>query len=79
MSTVYSHSRMSSFENCPKQFHFRYVLKIPQETEGIEAFVGKRVHEVLERLYVFVDKGMVPSFEEHPEARVLRAGHFVAH
>lgn len=64
MSTIYSHSRMSSFENCPKQFHFRYVLKIPQETEGIEAFVGKRVHEVLERLYVFVDKGMVPSFEK---------------
>jgi putative RecB family exonuclease len=62
--TVYSHSRMSSFENCPKQFHFKYVLKIPQETEGIEAFVGKRVHEVLERLYVFVDQDMVPSLDK---------------
>ena len=33
MSPLYSHSRLSSFENCPKQFQFRYVLKIPSETE----------------------------------------------
>lgn len=64
MPTVYSHSRLSSFENCPKQFHFRYVLNVPQETEGVEAFVGKRVHEILERLYEFVDRGMVPSLEK---------------
>ena len=61
LPTVYSHSRMSSFENCPKQFHFRYVLKVPSESEGIEAFVGKRVHEVLERLYRFVDREQIPS------------------
>jgi putative RecB family exonuclease len=64
VSTVYSHSRLSSFEICPKQFHFRYVLMLPQESEGIEAFVGKRVHEVLERLYLFVDRGQVPSLEK---------------
>ena len=39
MPTVYSHSRLSSFENCKKQFHFRYVLEVPTDTEGIEAFV----------------------------------------
>jgi len=64
MSTLYSHSRLSSFENCKKQFHFRYVLKIPAETEGIEAFVGKRVHEVLERLYVFVGRDQIPPLEK---------------
>ena len=64
MPTIYSHSRLSSFENCPKQFHFRYVLKIPQESEGIEAFVGKRVHEVLERLHEFADRGMLPPLEK---------------
>ena len=58
---VYSHSRIKCFENCRKQFHFRYVLKLPQETEGIEAFVGKRVHEVLERLYIFVRQGLIPD------------------
>jgi putative RecB family exonuclease len=59
--TVYSHSRLSSFENCPKQFHYRYVERRAVDTEGIEAFVGKRVHEVLERLNQFVERGLVPS------------------
>lgn len=58
---IFSHSRLSSFENCPKQFHFRYVLKIATDTESIEAFLGKRVHEVLERLYRFVRDGQVPG------------------
>jgi putative RecB family exonuclease len=61
MTTLYSHSRLSTFETCRKKFHFRYVLQIPQETEGIEAYVGKRVHEVLERLYTFVAREQVPS------------------
>ena len=88
MSEVYSHSRLKCFENCRKQFHFRYVLRIPEETEGIEAFVGKRVHEVLERLYLFVGEGRLPSlpqvlrrYEEQWEAeyepgrvRVVRTG-----
>jgi putative RecB family exonuclease len=62
--TIYSHSRLGCFEKCPKQFHYRYVLEVPAETEGIEAFMGKRVHEVLERLYEFTGKGMVPSIEK---------------
>ncbi len=61
MATVYSHSRLSCFENCPKQFHYRYVEKRRVDTESIEAFVGKRVHEVLERLNHFLQRGMVPS------------------
>jgi len=62
--TVYSHSRLSSFEKCPKQFYYRYVLEIPAESEGIEAFMGKRVHEVLERLYEFAGRGQIPSLEQ---------------
>jgi putative RecB family exonuclease len=61
---LYSHSRLSCFENCPKQFHYRYVLRIPAETESIEAYLGKRVHEVLERLHRFVDRGLVPSLDK---------------
>lgn len=61
MADVYSHSRLSSFEDCPKKFQYRYVLKVPADSEGIEAFVGKRVHEVLERLYEFTSRGLVPS------------------
>ena len=66
MAEIYSHSRLSSFEDCPRKFQYRYVLKLPSDTEGIEAFVGKRVHEVLERLYRFAADGRVPSL-----ARVL--------
>ncbi len=61
MARVYSHSRLSCFENCPKQFQFRYVLRLPMETESIEAFLGKRVHAVLERLHRFVRRGRVPG------------------
>ena len=64
MAPLYSHSRLSSFENCRKQFEFRYILKIPSESESIEAFVGKRVHEILERLYLFVGRGQIPGVEK---------------
>jgi putative RecB family exonuclease len=63
---IYSHSRLASFENCPKKFQYRYVLRVPTETESIESFLGKRVHEVLERLYLFTTSGKLPSL-----ARVL--------
>jgi RecB family exonuclease len=77
VATLYSHSRISSFENCPRQFYFRYVEKIPVETESIEAFVGKRVHEVLERLNRFVERGQVPSLAKVIERfRALWDEHF---
>jgi len=49
--TVYSHSRLSSFENCPLQYRYRYIDRIRTGFESIEAFMGKRVHEVLEQVY----------------------------
>lgn len=77
MGTVYSHSRLSSFENCPRQFFYRYVEKLPVESESIEAFVGKRVHEVLERLNRFVERGQVPSLGKVIERfRALWSEHF---
>ena len=63
MQSTFSPSSLNCFEKCPKQYWFRYVEKRPVDTEGIEAFVGKRVHEVLERLYQFAAEGMVPSLE----------------
>ena len=58
--TVYSHSRLSSFENCPRGFRFRYIDKLKTDLEGIEGFVGKRVHEILERLYHHVGRHRRP-------------------
>ena len=69
---LYSHSRLSNFENCPKKFHYRYVLRIPSEFESIEGFVGKRVHEVLERLYLAVRKGSVPPLAKDGYPRLRK-------
>jgi len=50
---VYSHSKLQSYENCPQKYKFQYIdrVELPEGGEGIEAFVGSRVHEVLEKLY----------------------------
>src|SRR4030042_4728757 len=50
---VYSHSRLQTYENCPQQYKLKYIDRIepPEGEEGIEAFLGSRVHEVLEKLY----------------------------
>jgi len=63
--TEYSHSRLSAYENCPRKFRFRYVDEIKVEGEGVEAFMGKRVHEILERLYHHVTRfGKPPSLTQ---------------
>jgi putative RecB family exonuclease len=50
---TYSHSRLSTYENCPQQYKLKYIdrIKPPEAEEGIEAFLGSRVHDVLEKLY----------------------------
>lgn len=49
--TVYSHSRLETFKNCPLKYKFNYIDKIKREEEGIEAFLGSRFHEVMEKIY----------------------------
>jgi putative RecB family exonuclease len=48
---VYSHSQLAAYETCPQKYKLSYIDKIEVETEGIEAFMGSRVHEALEKLY----------------------------
>ena len=50
--TVYSHSRISTFEQCPLRFKFEYIDEAETDVETTaEAFLGSRVHETLEKLY----------------------------
>lgn len=51
MSILYSHSRLDSYFQCPLKYKYRYLDRIRVETEGIEAFMGSRVHSALEKLY----------------------------
>jgi len=48
---TYSHSQLTAYETCPHQYKFAYIDKIEVETESIEAFMGSRVHDALEKLY----------------------------
>ncbi|MEA2036532.1 MAG: PD-(D/E)XK nuclease family protein [Nanoarchaeota archaeon] len=50
--SLYSHSRLNCFEQCPLKFKFAYIDKVETEIEDtVEAFLGSRVHEALEKLY----------------------------
>ena len=46
----YSPSKLTQYIQCPLKYRFQYVDGIKKEEEGIEAFVGSRVHETLERI-----------------------------
>jgi putative RecB family exonuclease len=48
---IYSHSQLSTYETCPHRYKLAYIDKIEVETESIEAFMGSRVHDALEKLY----------------------------
>jgi len=49
---TYSHSRLSTFEDCPRRYYYRYIARlVVEEEEGIEGFLGSLVHEALEKLY----------------------------
>lgn len=49
---TYSHSKISTFENCPYQYKLKYIDRIKPEIKNtIEAFMGDLVHRTLEKLY----------------------------
>jgi len=47
----YSISQLDKFEECPRQYKFNYVDRIKRYEEGVEAFLGSRFHETMEKLY----------------------------
>jgi len=63
-SPVYSPSRISTYESCPRQYRYRYIDRIPREEESIEAFLGSRVHEALNRLYRDLQLEKHPHLDE---------------
>lgn len=50
--TLYSHSKIETYNSCPLKYRFNYIEKAKTQIKGtIEAFMGSRVHEALEKLY----------------------------
>jgi putative RecB family exonuclease len=63
--TTYSHSRISSFEQCPLKFRFKYIDKLkPDFEQSIEGFLGNKVHESLEWLYQNSLQGNLKQLDE---------------
>lgn len=49
---TFSNSRLSTYEQCPLKYKYQYIDKIKvEEVKTVEAFMGSRVHEALEKLY----------------------------
>jgi len=49
---IYSHSRLSTFEQCALKFKYKYIDNLPPDYEqSIEGFLGNKVHEVLQWIY----------------------------
>ena len=61
---TYSHSRLGTFEQCKYKYKLQYIDKIKGELDSIEAFMGKKVHEALEKLYKDLKFQKVNSKEE---------------
>jgi len=65
MTKIYSHSRLSTFEQCPLKFKYRYIDYIKPEIEmSIESYLGKIVHSTLEWLYNQIKKNKIPNIDE---------------
>ncbi len=62
--TIYSHSRLETFKQCPLRYKFKYIDKIKIEKKSIESFLGSKVHETLEWLYKQIKKEKIPSIDE---------------
>lgn len=64
-SKIFSHSRLSSFEQCKLKYKFRYIDKIiPDVDRTIESHLGSVVHSVLEWLYKEVKNNKIPSVDD---------------
>lgn len=64
MPKIYSHSRLTTFEQCPLKFKFKYIDKIIPKTEkSIELHLGSSIHNALEWLYTEVKQGKIPTIE----------------
>ena len=60
---IYSHSQLSTYEDCPLKYRFRYRDRIKRDVDTVEAFMGSRVHDVLEKCYKDLRFSRVNSLE----------------
>ena len=82
----YSHTKLSTYEQCPQKYKFHYIDGIKAEKKTVETFLGSRVHETLEKLYRDLQVSKLNTLDElqvyytqqwqknfTPDVEVLRA------
>jgi putative RecB family exonuclease len=82
----FSHSKLTTFQQCPQKYKFHYIDEIPPPVRSIELHLGDTVHQALEHLYAEATKGQTQSCDEilvfyqqkwdegySPEMRIVRA------
>lgn len=61
----YSHSKLSTFEQCKRKYKYRYIDKIiPEIEKSIEAVLGTAVHDTLEWIYISAKEGNPPILDD---------------
>jgi len=63
----FSHSQLNTFERCPRQYHYQYLLKIPTPMSGAQSF-GSAMHNTLQAFYQLVERSKQATlFEDYEE------------
>ena len=83
----FSHSKLTTFQQCPQKYKFRYIDEIPPPVRSIELHLGNTVHRALEKLYEDAKHGQTLSCDEilafyqqnwdegyRPQMRIVRSG-----
>lgn len=83
----FSHSKLTTYQQCPQKYKFRYVDEIPPPVRSIELHLGDTVHRALEKLYADALLGKLHSSDEilvfyqekwdegySPQMRIVRSG-----
>ena len=60
----FSHSKLTTYQQCPQKYKFRYVDEIPPPVRSIELHLGDTVHQALEQLYADALLGKLHSSDE---------------
>jgi putative RecB family exonuclease len=83
----FSHSKLTTFQQCQQKYKFRYVDEIPSPIRSIELHLGDTVHRALQKLYADALHGQMHSCDEIltiyqqfwdegylPQMRIVRSG-----
>jgi putative RecB family exonuclease len=83
----FSHSKLTTYQQCPQKYKFRYIDEISPSIRSIELHLGNTVHKALEKLYEDAKRGQTHSCDEiltfyqqkwdegyRPQLRIVRSG-----